>query len=471
MGFGLFRNEDDTLGLEYEPGTGKRQVYLRRLSGSYDSGRGLLLEDLDKVCGGQDDNGNNSIVRPAAVLTRIKQLNLNAKAFADTILALQQRQNGDCGGRAGRRCLAAPRSLQHSPSHSCSMISLMDIDRSDSFASRTTSTENLADDSGSFCHNTGLSRHASRRSLSRRSLANSVVSLTQEQQEEMGAETERLLEEREEELRRRLRGFETGRSRELTPYEAKSLVALLHSKDTETLKRTLVTISNCAAFTRNQDELRESGCLMRLQSLLAGSGRDVRLAAVAAAANLALNTGNMKEMEYYVPLLASIAEDESRESDKELLVQALLALTNIAVLPDWHHQYRVLLPRLHELWSKGSEAVTLQVLKLLINLSCNDELVPAILSAKVPGRVTSLVSPVLSEELLLRSTRLLSNLAVSGARLGLTSHNNDLSLQHRLFGLERGAVIQGVGRIMEEHRNMDIRLQARKVHVVLAGLQ
>ena len=87
---------------------------------------------------------------------------------------------------------------------------------------------------------------------------------------------------------------------------------------------------------------------MRLQSLLAGSGRDVRLAAVAAAANLALNTGNMKEMEYYVPLLASIAEDESRENDKELLVQALLALTNIAVLPDWHHQYRVLLPRYSE---------------------------------------------------------------------------------------------------------------------------
>ena len=119
---------DDTLGLEYEPGTGKRQVYLRRLYGSYDSGRGLLLDDLDKVCG-RDDGGGNGIVRPAAVLTRIKQLNLNAKAFADTILALQQRQNGDCGGRAGRRCLAAPRSLQHSPSHSCSMISLMDIDR------------------------------------------------------------------------------------------------------------------------------------------------------------------------------------------------------------------------------------------------------------------------------------------------------------------------------------------------------
>ena len=40
--------------------------------------------------------------------------------------------------------------------------------------------------------------------------------------------------------------------RVLTPYEAKSLVALLHSKDCETLERVLVTVSNSAAFTANQ---------------------------------------------------------------------------------------------------------------------------------------------------------------------------------------------------------------------------
>ena len=44
---GIFRNEDDLLGLEFEPATGKERVYLRRLSGSHASGRGILLGSLE----------------------------------------------------------------------------------------------------------------------------------------------------------------------------------------------------------------------------------------------------------------------------------------------------------------------------------------------------------------------------------------------------------------------------------------
>ena len=40
--------------------------------------------------------------------------------------------------------------------------------------------------------------------------------------------------------------------RVLTPYEARSLVALLHSKDAQMLEKALVTVSNSAAFTTNQ---------------------------------------------------------------------------------------------------------------------------------------------------------------------------------------------------------------------------
>ena len=41
-------------------------------------------------------------------------------------------------------------------------------------------------------------------------------------------------------------------ARVLTPYEASSLVALLHTKDCEILERALVTVSNSAAFSSNQ---------------------------------------------------------------------------------------------------------------------------------------------------------------------------------------------------------------------------
>jgi len=38
----------------------------------------------------------------------------------------------------------------------------------------------------------------------------------------------------------------------ITPHEAKSLVALLHSSDELLLERTLVTICNCGTFSANQ---------------------------------------------------------------------------------------------------------------------------------------------------------------------------------------------------------------------------
>ena len=68
----------------------------------------------------------------------------------------------------------------------------------------------------------------------------------------------------------------------------------------------------CLNWT-SQDSLREAGILVRLPSLLAGPDRSVQLAAVMACANLALNTGNMKEMEQAVVVLVLLADDRARK--------------------------------------------------------------------------------------------------------------------------------------------------------------
>ena len=109
-----------------------------------------------------------------------------------------------------------------------------------------------------------------------------------------------------------MEGFQSSKPRELTPYEGRSLVALLHCDDKDKIARTLVTISNCAAFTRNQSTMREAGVLVRLPALLATEEREVQLAAAMAASNLALNTANMKEMEQVVLVLVILAEDPTR---------------------------------------------------------------------------------------------------------------------------------------------------------------
>ena len=46
-----------------------------------------------------------------------------------------------------------------------------------------------------------------------------------------------------------------------------------------------------------QDSLRDAGCLLRLQHLIVHSDRSVRLAAIAAVGNLALNTANQRVMQ------------------------------------------------------------------------------------------------------------------------------------------------------------------------------
>ena len=84
------------------------------------------------------------------------------------------------------------------------------------------------------------------------------------------------------------------------------------SQDHDKISRALVTISNLAAFTKNQDWLREAGILLILPSLLSHTDPRVQLAAVRAAANLALNTGNMKEMEQTVLGMVMLADNTDR---------------------------------------------------------------------------------------------------------------------------------------------------------------
>ena len=174
-----------------------------------------------------------------------------------------------------------------------------------------------------------------------------MVNLTGEQQQEAASAARQLLASREQELTRRLESWEGGRGREMTPYEARGLVALLHSEDQDLLARTLHTVTNCAAFTRNQDLLREAGCLALLPDLLSHPARPVRLAATTACSNLALNTGNLAELRDGVTALVTEVQHQlAGREDQELLAGRLLCLTNLAVLPDWHHLYPPALPAL-----------------------------------------------------------------------------------------------------------------------------
>lgn len=62
---------------------------------------------------------------------------------------------------------------------------------------------------------------------------------------------------------------------------------------------------------------------------------------------------------------------------------ALQALTNFALLNDSHAPYTRIIQQLYQMIDTGSFAVQVQVLKILVNLSCNDDMIPYLLAAKV----------------------------------------------------------------------------------------
>ena len=70
-----------------------------------------------------------------------------------------------------------------------------------------------------------------------------------------------------------------------------------------------------------------------------------------------------------------------------MLLSALITLSNIAVLPDWHDEFYPVLHALYNMVDSGSPQVKLQILKLLVNLSANEDMVPSLLAAEVSGSI------------------------------------------------------------------------------------
>ncbi|XP_069693053.1 armadillo repeat-containing protein 10-like isoform X2 [Periplaneta americana] len=437
----------------------EHRLYFRRLS---------QTTQTDVLLGNLDMSGSGKVIlRPLTVQERIRELNLRARMFTDTMLAIQ-----GSGPSPRHSPLPGPRSLQCSPWSSPRILSPVDVRHF--LASR--STENLSGLASHGGHGelvgSPMRRRWPRRSLRRTGQTkNRSPEVKRGSEEEARKEAEKLLRDGEEELRLRLETL-SNRDRVITAHEAKSLVALLHSNDELLLERTLTTIGNCGTFSANQDILREAGCLFRLQNLLMYPKANVQHAAVKALGNLALNQENQKELKDAIPLLLTFVNKEN--TPEKLLLSALLTLSNVAVLPDWHDEFYPVLHTLYNMVDSGSPQVKLQTLKLLVNLSANEDMVPSLLAAEAPRRLIYLLDPSTNDEILLRVVTLLANLTTISKELKLDP-TIDLPAEDKaaspdtmyaaIYGVNTQEKMQSKALVlMNQHRNEDVRFQARKMY-------
>jgi len=124
-------------------------------------------------------------------------------------------------------------------------------------------------------------------------------------------------------------------------------------------------------------------------------------------------------------------------------------------------------------------------LRLLVNLSTNEEMVPHLLSAKAPDYVYNMLDDSMDDNYMLRVMTLLANLVCSAHRLKISGNGSGINpapgpaLDARasepdsirfssIFGSDnRGDVIDHLAHLMESHQAEDIRVKARMVHAVL----
>nr|XP_045599085.1 uncharacterized protein LOC123758632 isoform X1 [Procambarus clarkii] len=448
------------------------RVVFRRLS---------QTTQTDALLGNLDVSGTTGklIIRPKTVQERIRELNLKARQFADTFIAIQT-GNGHTGHAVSRNsAIHDTKSLQCSPWNSPRLLSPVDVRHL--ITSR--STENLTHipPDGSPYRPKWV-----RKSLRKKKQAEQNSDPDGKQrQRRVEEEARQLYNTTKPELTQRLENLST-RGRVLTPYEAKSLVALLYSEDKTLVERTLVTIANCAAFSVNLDFLRETGCIHRLTSLLGDA--EVRLPAVQTLGNVVLSEENIRQARDCLPILMSYVQNS--HADDALRLASLVVLTNIATITEWHDEYCPLLHRLYHLVDSKNLHIQLQSLRLLVNLSCNREMIPSLLAAEGPRKLTTLVVATTNEAILLRVLTLLASLASAvceddlNPSLDLPTEDKAASPDTihddasptsmrgdryaRLFGVNvRDRLVAQTQALFENHEDPEIQRQATRLYRAL----
>ncbi|XP_015739601.1 armadillo repeat-containing protein 10 isoform X1 [Coturnix japonica] len=186
------------------------------------------------------------------------------------------------------------------------------------------------------------------------------------------------------------------------------LIHLLKATDDPLIQeQALITLSNSAAFSVNQDIIRNLDGLSVIGGMLLDCTPAVKEKALNALNNLSMNIKNQEEIQVYITHVCKNIESAPLNSDLQLA--GLRLLTNISVTNDYHDKMINQIPCLLHLLSEGSERTQIQVLKVLVNLSANPATTRHFLKAQMPS-LPLLFDNCINRDILLRALVFAANL-------------------------------------------------------------
>uniref|UniRef100_A0A8C3G6P4 Armadillo repeat containing 10 n=1 Tax=Cyclopterus lumpus TaxID=8103 RepID=A0A8C3G6P4_CYCLU len=165
----------------------------------------------------------------------------------------------------------------------------------------------------------------------------------------------------------------------LDPQHLKMLLSCLQTSNNPLDRcRILLTLGNSAAFTVNQNLIREFEGIHIIAGFLSDPAAEVRVQTLNALNNLCMNIPNQEQIKVYVPQVLELIEMSPVNSDLQL--GALRLLTNLSVTDKHQHLLKESVTLLLSLLVVSYEV---QALKVLVNLSSNPHMMDDIVQAQV----------------------------------------------------------------------------------------
>ncbi|XP_069019501.1 armadillo repeat-containing protein 10 [Embiotoca jacksoni] len=195
----------------------------------------------------------------------------------------------------------------------------------------------------------------------------------------------------------------------LEPQHLKMLLSCLQTSNNPSDKcRILLTLGNAAAFTVNQNLIREFEGIHIVAGFLPDSDAEVRVQTLNALNNLCMNIQNQEQIKVYVPQVLELIEMSPVNSDLQL--GAMRLLTNLSVTDKHQHLLKESVTLLLSLLVVSNEALQVQTLKVLVNLSSNPDMMDDIVQAQAPASVVLLFDQRTTRTVLLRLLTFAGNL-------------------------------------------------------------
>lgn len=223
----------------------------------------------------------------------------------------------------------------------------------------------------------------------------------------------------------------------------------------------LVTLGNNAAYSFNQNAIRELGGLPIIAKLIKTKDPIIREKAYNALNNLSVNAENQGKIKAYI---SQVCDDTMIcRLDSAVQMAGLRLLTNMTVTNHYQHLLSYSFPDFFALLFLGNYFTKIQIMKLIINFTENPAMTRELVSCKVPSELISLFNKEWDREILLNILTLFENINDNIKNEGLASSRKEFSRSSLFFLFKESGVCVKKIKALANHSDLVVKVKVLKV--------